>query len=68
MGGPYCETCNYFYPSLLSNDFGECLDPSKIIHAKHGDRINSPPEVRKTYECCNHTGLKSNKPIKPTAK
>lgn len=65
MGGPYCETCNYFCEMALTEDEGECSDPSKIIYAKHGDRINSAPWVRKTNECCNHAQKTDNQPLNP---
>jgi len=63
MGGPYCETCNYFYQPPLSKDDGECTDPSKIVYVKYGDRISSEPSVHKTNECCNHTSLTDNQPL-----
>ena len=55
MSGPYCEECKYFYMDMLSNESGECLDPSKIIYAKCGDRINEPPQVYIKNECQNWT-------------
>lgn len=59
MSGPYCETCDYYRPtpSFGSDEHGECMDPSKIIYAGCGDRVNSEPEVFPRFECCNHTGL-----------
>ena len=37
-----------------SEPHGECGDPSKIIYAGGGDRINSEPEVFPRFECSNH--------------
>ena len=55
MSGPSCETCAYYHPQPF--DGGECADPAKIIDYKYSGPKNSAPEVGKTDECCNHTGL-----------
>lgn len=55
MSGPYCETCEHFYPSPFEADRGECFDPTKIIYFGKGDRRNSEPEVFKSCECSNHS-------------
>ena len=55
MSGPYCESCK-FLEHVASSDpeFGECSDPSKIIHDRNGNRVNDPPAVHFRYTCSNH--------------
>ncbi|BDQ36358.1 hypothetical protein SYK_07180 [Pseudodesulfovibrio nedwellii] len=56
MGGPYCETCKYFYQGPTSGDGGECEDPAKIIYSK-GGQSSEKPWVYKKCECCNWTEI-----------
>lgn len=67
MSGPYCETCDYFHISPLSDDWGECTDPTKRIFARCGDVYNDAPSTMRHFECSNHTGLNEKAPSEDEA-
>lgn len=54
MAGPFCKDCKWFYRAALGDTaFGECEDPTKIIHARHGQDMNGKPEVHEDWGCMN---------------
>lgn len=58
MSGPFCKTCGHYRPMPLGDEpRGECMDPTKIIYSRAGNRINSEPEVWPEFECSNHTSV-----------
>lgn len=54
MSGPYCKDCKHFR-KMVRRERGECLDRSKLIFSKHGERENAEPEVGPYDTCSNWT-------------
>ena len=54
VSGPYCASCDWFRAGMLSSEWGECFDPTKIIYFPSGKNVNEPPAVKKNFSCSVH--------------
>lgn len=63
MSGPYCGTCVHFKPDdvqaehsvIIGVEYGDCLDPTKLIYYKRGEvKISPDGSVMSENYCSNH--------------